>query len=873
MSYSKAAAGTKRKAGDAWKPFLNRSQPTSTSEINAKYMNTPHRMAEVGWLPHWELREGMRELIANMIDQARTVADKSFSPQTPLEFTEEPGRFLVHIGTNLLAEANMGYKMRKFIRSYYNGGCVKAKAVASDVTTEETQVIELINYSSVLPWTSFHVGHSTKRDNKSVIGKHGEGLTGACVVLNRAGCNVIADCTHNQYAAHVVKLSRDVCFQLKRREARKKDLPDNTVRFTIVFDPSKPEVDLEELMSSVRLPTAAAEAGIATPRGTLLLEKSLRGKQFNRSIFVGEDPSCLFGYDFHDPDKDLLQGRDRNAHGKQQCLNECGQILSHAILDSEDVRKEVLTCFVFGANYNPNGAGVTALKKYEDIRDGEYLSAQAIRALREQCEANQPGNQKVVFCARSTGLLDEIKRVRRMTSVFTHQILHNHHDVVSSFRIALTRGAHAIDPSTRVGSVAVEIQRLLGVTAVMQSTMQDDHEVDPETGFWIVDGYAFVTNVHALGSSDASGLSETQEISLFRSLQFANVSVETQVKMMRLLRNQPENTEDNPASAENRPKSPTKSAAKPPTKAAAEERERPKSPEKEDTTSRRRTKTHPKDREDREDASKALPWYQFPREKLVSMISRHFQSRPFAERVQFFAQTHGNVPVDVASVLVRNVQDSPQRLPPPVVEVSPAPPHVLSDDCCQPKSPPTPADTELDDDATQCSRAEDCDMTQVDNGDDDSVASGVSHRAVSPASAEVTTEQEETQVSDGESVISNDDEAMSIVSSVASDGSIAVGLKEDEAFDLGSDAEEETEHDDYEACPKRRKLIYAAECAPSTTSSANTSLEVTDLSTDCVSVASDAMSTGSRPSVLLPDLPEKIVLGAGRSHVTKILRH
>eukprot|EP01032_Pedospumella_encystans_P007639 gene7639-9144_t len=508
-----------------------------SNPIEQKFFNTPNRMAEVGWLPQWQIREAVRELLANMIDQARTVASKFLPVPAELEFTEEPGRFAVHIGKTLLAEAKWGKKSHKYIKNYLNAGVIKARADARDYIIEETQFLEMISYSSALPYTSFYVGHSTKRNNLAVIGKHGEGLTGACVVLNRAGCNIIAECTHNAYKAHIVRLKNDVCFQLERKRESSGPQQD-TVRFTVVFDPRKPAEDMQGLMNCVHLPATAAEAGITTSRGILLLEPALRGKQFNRSIFVAEDARCLFGYDFLDPDKNLLEGRDRNAHGKTNVIKECGKIISEAILQSEEVRKEVLKCFMYGPGYNPDTPGEVVLTHYDDVKDGDGLTLQAVMALRRQYEQSLPvAGQKVVYCTRDTTMLNEVKRVKGMVSAYCHRVLHNHAGIVFDFQQSIKLGATVLDPTTRVGALCDQLLPLLGVRELKQSVMELP---GAHAGLWVFNHVGYATCVRSLGAAHAVGLTEAQETSVIRSLRFAQIPVENEIKIIRLLRNQPE---------------------------------------------------------------------------------------------------------------------------------------------------------------------------------------------------------------------------------------------------------------------------------------------------------------------------------------------
>eukprot|EP01032_Pedospumella_encystans_P007637 gene7637-9142_t len=507
-----------------------------TVEIDQKYIDTPHYMTESGWLPDWRLQEAMRELLSNMIDQARKVLESSDLRKQELQFSEAPGHLYLHVGDVLLAEARWTEKMCEYVSSYVNGGVVKAKAIKDKFLRVKTKCVELTNYGSKLPWKAFRAGYSSKKESKTMIGKYGEGLTGASVVLNRNGCNLFAECTHNRFTATVLNFGSEVHFQLKRRAPKATgDLPSCTVRFTVVFDPDREYPSPEQLMNSVRLPAMAAASGIATSRGTLLLEPTLRGKQFNRSIFVAEDARCLFGYDFLDPDKNLLQGRDRNAHSKDSLLTECGRIISEAILQSAAVRTEVLQCFMYSDKFNPNNPEQEELKQYEDLQDGKYLSSAAVEALRQ----HHPDGKDAIFCAQNNRRLSEISAAAGTTVLYAHRLLHNHTAVINNFHKELQRDALEIAPNSRIFPHKEEIIALLSVNKLKATQLMLPNV---QTGFWIQQGVAYVLGAEHFGTADDVGFTEAQEITLNRTLHACSVPVENIVKIVRLLRNQPERT-------------------------------------------------------------------------------------------------------------------------------------------------------------------------------------------------------------------------------------------------------------------------------------------------------------------------------------------
>jgi hypothetical protein len=274
--------------------------------IDATFINTPHYIAASHYLPNWSMREALRELLTNTIDQARSVAEE-FGILGEINIREDEKRLAIHIEHELLAEVTWKFGKNKYVHSYCNAGKIKARAADDDVELGAyTMCIELTNYSSRLPWRSFQIGQTTKRGSKAMIGTHGEGLSAACVVLNRNGCNVTATCNH--FSAKIVDLDNYIYFQLARR-----DSDEDTVKFKIVLPPPGDLVCIDELMSTIRLPSAAV--CVKAEPGQLLTAPEYRGKQYNRSsIYVSEDAKCLFGYNFFDPDKNLLQSRDRNSH-------------------------------------------------------------------------------------------------------------------------------------------------------------------------------------------------------------------------------------------------------------------------------------------------------------------------------------------------------------------------------------------------------------------------------------------------------------------------------------------------------------------------------------------------------------------------------
>jgi hypothetical protein len=504
------------------------------SWIDATFINTPHYIAASHYLPNWSMREALRELLTNTIDQARSVAEE-FGILGEINIREDEKRLAIHIEHELLAEVTWKFGKNKYVHSYCNAGKIKARAADDDVEQGAyTMCIELTNYSSRLPWRSFQIGQTTKRGSKAMIGTHGEGLSAACVVLNRNGCNVTATCNH--FSAKIVDLDNYIYFQLARR-----DSDEDTVKFKIVLPPPGDLVCIDELMSTIRLPSAAV--CVKTERGQLLTAPEYRGKQYNRSIYVSEDAKCLFGYNFFDPDKNLLQSRDRNSHAGDACLRECGSILSEAILRNEDVCQRVLACFVY--KEKPGAGGSHGRKPFSDLGDGEFLSEAARQRLRSAQE-RLSGQKAAIFCANDTSLLSQISAARGMAVVYCHAVLHNFQEVTNSFYQQLSETATSLPEDSLLYEHRHTVCGYLRVNRIEMSAVELPTKL---VGFWRVDRVAYVTGLSYLHSQQqgdakrsARGLSEENEVNIHETLRACDVDLRATIQIVRFLQGDAQRT-------------------------------------------------------------------------------------------------------------------------------------------------------------------------------------------------------------------------------------------------------------------------------------------------------------------------------------------
>eukprot|EP01032_Pedospumella_encystans_P007636 gene7636-9140_t len=475
-------------------------------KFDASDLNTTSKIAGVDFVNRWSLADALRELLSNTVDQGKIVAEEYIGRDAPVDFKEERGCFLVSSGEKLLAKVTFKKEKAEFVTSYHwVKGAYKARVKPDAKISVNTCVLELVSYASKLHFKFLDIGETTKKGNLSMIGTHGEGLSGACVILAREGHNLSIECGYYKYRARIVNKDGTVYRQMERNDS--KVLGDETVRIRIVFNPewSYP-LNLPALVRSVRLSPADVDAAVATDYGHVLVAPHMRGKIFVKEMFVTTDANCLFGYNFNDPEKTLLQDRDRKACEQNEFSTTSALSISQA-----------------------------APKRYKDLMSDVPLTALAIDALRRHCEATRvPEGQKAMFLSVDSPELKEIRRLLNLVPMFCLPALHNHATIVRDFKAMLARDAQELDPTTRVGALKEPLRELLNVREVKQTG-----NADTDVGIWLADGVAYMTGVYSLGSAEAIGFTRFQLRSILDSLHFANIDSQTIVDIMELLRKQP----------------------------------------------------------------------------------------------------------------------------------------------------------------------------------------------------------------------------------------------------------------------------------------------------------------------------------------------
>lgn len=542
-------------------PLIHRSY--STPQVIGKHMrNTPHLIGASGWLPRWGEKEAIRELLANMVDQAATVQLQILHKNTPANVTAlgtkfvKPHHFVVYdkpTGT-ILGTATWEHKPCQFHTAYHNIG--KNKWTVEPKTTKATtnKVLEIVNYSSRMSHHSIQLGISGKRDNLSAIGTHGEGLTGACTVLTRNGCNMYVDCSADDYTASVFTFGTHVYYQLDHlqttktnalnkmaKKAEYNEVHNDLVRIRIIF-PEDNTSDIDEIIKSIQLTDDVS--GIPCERGMLLLGDEYCGKQFNRGFYVSETKSCLFGYNFTDPDKTMLQGRDRNCHQPDSCLHECGQIISHAIVVAENptVISAVLDYFCQDATGNGE------VQRYKDLEDGECLTKEAIDVLRKAAQQRIAATHLPIFCPRSTPHLETIGRMLNRNIYESHRLLRNDELTINEFYTQMRTTARPLAHNTLVRTHLGALITLFGCVDILGSDFPSEGD---SISFWKIplppspennnsenknpDEYLVYVVGDALLTTNPQGLTEDQCVCVGESLQMMGLSFRKIIQIYSLL--------------------------------------------------------------------------------------------------------------------------------------------------------------------------------------------------------------------------------------------------------------------------------------------------------------------------------------------------
>lgn len=199
------------------------------------------------YVPTWNVVDGVRELFQNSLDQQTTC------PDNEMFFNYEP----------------------------------------------HTEILTIGNKNSILEPKTLLLGSTTKKDDNSTIGKFGEGYKLATLVLLRLGKSI----TFYNYGRREVWTPR---FVDSRRYGTKvltffvdhkymwQSVPNSNLK--IVVDGITNEEYEDIVASNLHLQTL--EDTIETPFGTIIKDRSCKGKVFVNGLYVCTHEPYVYGYNF-----------------------------------------------------------------------------------------------------------------------------------------------------------------------------------------------------------------------------------------------------------------------------------------------------------------------------------------------------------------------------------------------------------------------------------------------------------------------------------------------------------------------------------------------------------------------------------------------
>ena len=268
------------------------------------------------YLPNWGCYEGLRELVQNAKD-----AETEFGAKFEVRHRKDVNKLVIE-----------------------NDGCT-------------------------LPHEALLFGHTTKTQRGDLIGKFGEGLKLALLVLVRAGYPVTVRSGSEVWTPTIErsdKFNADVLvFDIQKGRAEKD-------RVSIEVEKITAEDWAEFRKCFLFLNKMKKDAAVVTSYGTLLMGAEYVGKLFVKGIFVQADPEYKFGYDFCDIEVDRdrrmidrhdLSWRTRMIWTTSMCTRP--DLFSSFLTLVQDENEDVAGVDDYGAKYLPKDLLETAQKEFQ----------------------------------------------------------------------------------------------------------------------------------------------------------------------------------------------------------------------------------------------------------------------------------------------------------------------------------------------------------------------------------------------------------------------------------------------------------------------------------------------------------------------------
>lgn len=264
---------------------------------------------------------------------------------------------------------------------------------------KESSTVVIENEGSLLPHEALLLGHTTKTDRTDLIGKFGEGLKLGVLALVRAGHSVKIRSGSEVWTPSIQrsdKFNADVLvFEIGKGRSEKSRVQVEVGGIDVeTWDRTK------ECFLFLLDPSDLDKTRVYTTYGDLLIGEKYAGKLFVKGIFVQNDPSMRYGYNFRDAEID----RDRKMIAKWDLQYKCRSIWAEAANKRPDLI-EVFSQMLdqqasdlegideFSARYLPDQVKTRVVSDFK-AKHGE--SAMPVASLSESKDIEHLGRKGVV---------------------------------------------------------------------------------------------------------------------------------------------------------------------------------------------------------------------------------------------------------------------------------------------------------------------------------------------------------------------------------------------------------------------------------------------------------------------------------------------
>ncbi|CAM9782479.1 unnamed protein product [Scytosiphon promiscuus] len=381
--------------------------PPSTAPPNRR----PQHISGKNSSQNWTILRAHRELATNLIDQAKVTLKKVFPYDTPRleppQITRNDDgetKVVFFAKTVKLAEILYQRKRTKWVRSYELN---KTRYEPGDVIDScFTWVLTYINYGACILPKHFLRGESgQEKDNDlSLTGKFGDGLPSAADYVVRRGINFLVTAGgYTESGGYTTRciLDKDGSSYFQHESNKQSE---HRVVITLTFmpdvfrtygaylrmytenvrEPFDPETfDPMSFCLPVNADAVFVEThGPGSDPSAILMDEDMKGMMHNRGFWVAE-MGCdeyLFGYDFADPKRNMIEGRDRGAMNAKVTRPEIDRLLSGGIKIDPRVRRQVVLDLTQGHGW----------KSHNDVRPQKW-SKEIIKLLQLESRTMFPG--------------------------------------------------------------------------------------------------------------------------------------------------------------------------------------------------------------------------------------------------------------------------------------------------------------------------------------------------------------------------------------------------------------------------------------------------------------------------------------------------